>query len=125
MSANGSFKCALFGAVVALFAAAMSSPASALVEADILGRWCGDSNNPNVTNLSFGRNQLTVTFVKDGAQSKFTVTSYAFTDTVVTMNWHRDDKKPAFTEYGEFSSDRRAMVQLGDARFPRYVFRRC
>jgi hypothetical protein len=125
MLAKSLFKHTVFGAAIALSAVMMGAPAWALSEADILGRWCGDSKNPNVTNLSFGRNQLTVTFVSDGAQSKFTVTSYDFSDTVITMNWHREDKKAAFTEYGEFSSDRRTMVQLGDARFPRYVFRRC
>jgi hypothetical protein len=106
---------------IVLAVAGAASPALALTDRDILGKWCGSA-----TNYDIGRNRLTVTWRSDKERKKFVVDRFEFTDTGVIMYWRRSaDDKLLSTQFGEFSPNRRMMIQIRNEAGPRREFRRC
>ncbi len=116
---------AIFALAVGFALMVPSGPASALSEADILGTWCGAKSNSNLTNYTITRNTLTVTYFPANTQRVFPITSFDFSSDVVTMNWKLADNDERWTKFGEFSPDRRSMMQLASEAGPRYDFYRC
>lgn len=107
--------------IVALLLAVAASPALALSESDILGKWCGSE-----TNYDIGRKTLTVTWRSDNERKKFIVARFAFTDVDVVMYWRCSAKEKLLsTQFGEFSANRRVMIQIRNEGGPRREFRRC
>ena len=107
--------------IVALLLAVAVGPALALSESDILGKWCGSETNYNI-----GSKTLTVTWRSDNERKKFVVDRFAFTDVDVMMYWRRSaNEKLLSTQFGEFSADRRRMIQIRNEAGPRREFRRC
>lgn len=81
-----------------LAAAGVTSPAVALTDRDILGKWCGSE-----TNYDIGRKTQTVTCRSDNERKNFVIDRFAFTDTDVTMYWRRIAKEKLLsTQFGEF-----------------------
>jgi hypothetical protein len=108
-----------FAVVLAVVGAA--GPALALSESDIVGKWCGSE-----TNYDIGRKTLTVTWRSDNGRKRFVVDRFAFTDVDVIMYWRRSGNEELLsTQFGEFSSDRRRMIQIRNEAGPRREFRRC
>jgi hypothetical protein len=111
----------MWGVAIVLAAAAAAGPALALSESDIIGTWCGSE-----TNYTIGRKTLTVTWRSDKGRKSFIVDRFAFTEVDVVMYWRRDSETELLsTQFGEFSSDRRRMIQIRNEAGPRREFRRC
>ncbi len=106
-------------------AAPRAGTASTLSYEDILGTWCGAADNPNVTNYELSRQSLIVTFLPDRNKRAFNVDVYEFEPGVVTLYYFPTSKDRRWVKFGEFSADRKQMVQLASEAGPRYVFRRC
>jgi hypothetical protein len=97
------------------------SPAVALTDRDILGKWCGSD-----TNYDIGRKTLTVIWRSDNERKKFAIDHFEFSDASVIMYWRRiAGEKRLSTQFGEFSRDRRTMIQIKNEAGPRREFRRC
>jgi hypothetical protein len=59
-------------------------------------------------------------------RKKFIVARFAFTDVDVVMYWRRSAKEKLLsTQFGEFSANRRVMIQIRNEGGPRREFRRC
>jgi len=109
-------------AILALTVAAAlgaGGAARALTFEDIAGRWCGE-----VSSYVFAREKLTVILLSDNSQRTYPIDEYEYDDEVVTVTWKRGED-PFITEFGEFSADRKSMVQLENDHGPRREFRRC
>jgi hypothetical protein len=108
------------GFVVALTMAVSSgAQAAKLSYGNILGNWCGD-----VTDYSFTRTSLTVTFHSDKSTRVWKIKSYEFSDTWINVNWSFGGN----TVFAEFSDDGLRMAQqanTGGDKGPRRPFRRC
>jgi len=108
---------------VAIFApvivAALGGAAHALSFKDITGKWCGE-----VSSYVFAPETLTVILLSDNSQRVYPIDGYEYEDDVITVTWKRGDDQ-FITEFGEFSPDRRSMVQLENDVGPRREFRRC
>lgn len=104
-----------------LAAAGVTTPAVALTDRDILGKWCGSK-----TNYDIGRKTQTVTCRSDNERKNFVIDRFAFTDTDMTMYWRRIAKgeAPEHPVRG-ISQDRRRMIQIKNEAGPRREFRRC
>jgi hypothetical protein len=103
-----------------LLVAGAANPALALTDRDILGKWCGSE-----TNYDIGRKTLTVTWRSDNERKKFVIDRFKFSDADV-MYWRRGVRdKVLSTRFGEFSADRRLMVQVKNEGGPRREFRQC
>ena len=101
--------------------AGAANPALALTDRDILGKWCGSE-----TNYDIGRKTLTVIWRSDNERKKFVIDRFEFSDAGVIMYWRRiAGDKLLSTQFGEFSSDRRMMIQIRNEAGPRREFRRC
>ena len=74
--------------------------------------------------LRFSADALNVTFLDGSPPLTFKVAGYDYSDDTVTMHWFNQDK-PLFTEFGVFSADGTAMVQLKSEVGPRRPFHRC
>lgn len=97
------------------------SPAVALTDRDILGKWCGSN-----TNYDIGRKTLTVIWRSDDERKKFAIDHFEFSDAGAIMYWRRiAGEKLLSTQFGEFSRDRRTMIQIKNEAGPRREFRRC
>jgi hypothetical protein len=111
-------KILIFGLTIAA-AVCAARDAVALTFDDISGKWCG-----SVSSYTFTPGTLTVILYSDKTPRRYKIEDYAYTDTVITVNWVRDDEK-LFTKFSEFSADDRLMVQLQNTAGPRREFRRC
>jgi hypothetical protein len=101
--------------------AGAASPALALGESDIVGKWCGSEINYDI-----GRKALTVTWKSDKARKKFVINRFKFSDADVVMFWRRAARDRVLrTHFSEFSADRRVIVQVKSEGGPRREFRRC
>jgi hypothetical protein len=107
--------------IVVLLLAGVAGPVLALSESDILGKWCGSE-----TNYDIGRKTLAVTWRSDNERKRFVVDRFAFTDVDVIMYWRRSANEGLLsTQFGEFSDNRRRMIQIRNDAGPRREFRRC
>jgi hypothetical protein len=128
-----------YGAVISggalALAIAVSAPAAAMSDRDILGQWCGDRDNPTWVNYRFTRDKLHVTALPTRKQKSFNIVRYDFSDPdQVTVQYRGADTKTGGTPgdsvlfsvvFGHFSADNQRMDQekseVGDV----YHFRRC
>ena len=90
--------------------------AAALYYSDIVGTWCGNEANYTITH-----HKLVVTWIGDGKKTTFRVTGFQFSDTTLKMKWVNSENKNVETEFGNFSPDRRNMLQFVNNR----SFHRC
>ena len=105
------------GLAFAMMFVATAQSASVLGYNDILGKWCGASNNPNWTNMLFARDALTITHLPQKKTTVFKVDRYEFTDTMVMIYYRPaasvpppfSGKKTFKAIYSDFSSDRKTM----------------
>ncbi len=124
----------LAAACVAAFAT-FGAPAEAQQRNRLLGNWCGQPGNPNLTNYRFTAEQLRVTYPDDGTRKAFRITRYEFPApgeiAVVYRAGDSDEKGGAPGDarefralYHRFSADGREMWQAAGVS-PAYRFRRC
>jgi hypothetical protein len=97
-----------------------SSPVAALSENDLLGNWCG-----NESNYSFTRKVMVVTRPSSSDKLVFDIVGIEPRDGRIAVSWQRADGKVVRTEFADFSSDGKKMVQLPNSGGPRREFRRC
>ncbi len=103
-----------------LAAAGVTTPAVALTDRDILGKWCGSE-----TNYDIGRKTQTVTCRSDNERKNFVIDRFAHRhgrDHVLAA--HRQGEAPEHPVRG-ISQDRRRMIQIKNEAGPRREFRRC
>jgi len=105
--------------LMAVFVVGVTAAAAALSFKDISGRWCSEAGDYN-----FSRDTPAAKFHDGTPTRKFKVTSYEYTSDTVTMYWLYKREK-LYTEFSEFSTDGRTMVQLKGESGPRREFRRC
>ena len=103
----------------AAVAALGGGTARALTFQDIAGKWCGE-----VSSYVFAPDKLTVVLLSDNSQRVYAIDGYDYDEAVITVTWERGDEQ-LITEFGEFSADHRAMVQLENDVGQRREFRRC
>jgi len=72
----------------------------------------------------FPADKLTVVLLSDNSQRVYAIDGYDYDEAVITVTWERGDEQ-LITEFGEFSADHRAMVQLENDVGQRREFRRC
>lgn len=107
--------------VAFLLVSGAANPALALTDRDILGKWCGSE-----TNYDIGQKTLTVTWKSDKQRKKFVINGFKFSEADVIMHWRRGARDRVLsTQFGEFSADRKVMVQVKSEGGPRREFRRC
>lgn len=110
------FRTVFLSAIVSM---ALAAPAVALTFKDIAGKWCG-----SVSNYTFWRDSLTVTF-RDGTPTRrFKVTSYEYLGDTIKIHWENKGEK-LFTDFSEFSADGRSMAQQKNEAGPRRPYSRC
>jgi hypothetical protein len=111
---------ARIAAVLVLFVLTLAAGgAKALVPADIMGRWCGDS-----TAYDFTAKQLTVSFFNGHPQRVLRIKSIEIQDSLMNVIW--DPRDGGNTVFQEFTG--RTMVQApntGGDMGPRREFHRC
>jgi hypothetical protein len=95
-------------------------PAAALSDADLLGNWCGRESN-----YSFSRKVMIVTRPSDSERLVFDIIAFEPREGRIAVSWQRADGKVVRTEFAEFSTDGKQMVQLSNSGGPRREFRRC
>lgn len=105
--------------LVAILSAGLVTQAAALSFKDIAGKWCGTTSN-----YTFARDTLTVTFHDGTPMRRFKVTGYEYPGGTIKMHWENKGEK-LFTDFSEFSPDRRTMAQQKNEAGPRRPFRRC
>ena len=98
----------------------LSSPAVALGESDLLGNWCGSDSN-----YGFTRKVMTVTRPSSSDRLMFDIVAIEAREGGIAVSWQRADGKVVRTEFADFSSDGKTMVQLPNSGGPRREFRRC
>jgi hypothetical protein len=99
---------------------ASTVPAAALSDADLLGNWCGRESN-----YSFSRKVMIVTRPSDSERLVFDIIAFEPREGRIAVSWQRADGKVVRTEFAEFSTDGKQMVQLSNSGGPRREFRRC
>jgi hypothetical protein len=105
--------------LVALFTASAIAHAKALSFKDISGKWCSGAGDYN-----FRRDMLIATFHDRTPTRRLKVSDYDYRDDKIVMYWFWKGEK-LYTEFSEFSADRRTMAQQEGESGPRRVFRRC
>ena len=105
--------------LVALFTVGAVAHATALLFKDISGKWCSDAGDYN-----FRRDMLIAKFHDRTPTRRLKVSDYDYRDDKIVMYWFWKGEKP-YTEFSEFSADRRTMAQQEGESGPRRVFRRC
>ena len=98
----------------------LGSAAFAVSEADLLGNWCGSDSN-----YGFTRKVMTVTRPSSSDRLVFDIVGIEPREGRIAVSWQRADGKVVRTEFAEFSSDGKKMVQLPNSGGPRREFRRC
>jgi hypothetical protein len=94
--------------------------AVALDFADISGKWCTAGGSEE-----FDRDNLIAIPASTRERLVYPIVSYDFAATKVTVIWKNAKGENVHTDFAEFSSDRRRMVQLPFEGGPRREFRRC
>ncbi len=117
--ARGLGKAWRIAAAIAIATWCASGEASALSYADILGNWCSTT-----ARLEFSRDAMGVYIFSDKSHLSRKISTYEFSDTIVTVRWYLDDKLTSST-FGEFSADGRIMFLQPGADVPRRQYRRC
>jgi len=105
--------------LVALFTVGAIAHAAALSFKDISGKWCSKDGDYN-----FRPDMLIAMFHDKTPTRRLKVSSYDFGDDKITMYWSWKGQK-LYTEFSEFSADRRTMTQLEGESGPRRAFHRC
>jgi len=105
--------------VVALFTVGAVAHATALSFKDISGKWCSEAGDYN-----FRPGMLIAKFHDRTPTRRLKVSDYDYKDDKIVMYWFWKAEK-LYTEFGEFSADRRTMAQQEGESGPRRVFRRC
>ena len=105
--------------LVALFTVGEVAAATALSFKDISGKWCSDAGDYN-----FRRDMLIAKFHDRTPTRRLKVSDYDYRDDKIVMYWFWKGEK-LYTEFSEFSADRRTMAQQEGESGPRRVFRRC
>ena len=95
-------------------------PATALSEADLLGKWCGSESH-----YTFSRKVMIVTRASDSERLVFDIVAFEPREGRISVSWQRGDGKVVRTEFAEFSGDGKKMVQLSNSGGPRREFKRC
>src|SRR5215471_6921379 len=122
--------------IFALIAAALlasGESADALSYNDIFGKWCGSSADPNLTNITFSRDVLTITHLPTKNTAVLKIDHFDFTDSTITIYYFgagavqgTPGNKPFYVWYGNFRPDGKAMSQLPiNAPSRPYSFTRC
>jgi hypothetical protein len=94
--------------------------ASALEFADISGKWCTAGGSER-----FDRDNLIAIPTSTGERRVYPIVRYDFAATQVTVTWKDAKGESVHTDFAEFSTDRRRMVQVASEAGPRREFRRC
>jgi hypothetical protein len=88
---------------------------------DLAGKWCTTGGTEQ-----FDRKNLIAIPTGTNDRRIYPIVRFDFNDTTVTVVWKdKSDGESHTTEFGEFSADRRRMVQLPNEKGPRREFRRC
>ena len=116
MTSKMFFRISLF---VVLFTVGAIAHATALSFKDISGKWCSEAGDYN-----FRPDMLIAMFHDRTPTRRLKVGSYDYRDDKIVMYWSWKGQK-LYTEFSEFSADRRAMAQQEGESGPRRVFRRC
>jgi hypothetical protein len=111
----------------------ISESAATLSYNTILGKWCGLSSNPNLTNYLFARDTLTVTFLRGKSTSVLKVDHYDFSDSTVVLYYFAASPDEGGTPgntlvqvtFGNFSPDDQTMEQPPSDEGGLYRFKRC
>jgi hypothetical protein len=123
----------ILGMTVAIATVTMSESAATLSYDNILGNWCGQNSNPNLTNYLFARDTLTVTFLPDKTTSVLKIDHYDFSDSAVVVYYLAASPDKGSTPgnmlfqvtYYNFGSDGQTMQQKPSDRGGLYRFKRC
>jgi hypothetical protein len=86
---------------------------------DIAGKWCTAGGSEQ-----FERDSIIAVVASTGERRVFSIVGYEFMDDTIRVTW-KDKEKSVHADYGEFSPDRRQMVQLKNTAGPRREFHRC
>ena len=123
------------GLVIAIAAISSGGSAVALTYDDILGKWCGVSTNPNLTNLLFSRDRLIVFHLANNTQTTLQVDHYEFTDTEVMLYYlaagtaktqqGSPGNERVYATYRDFGADGKTMIQVATKYAGQYRFIRC
>ena len=105
--------------LVALFTVGAIAHATALSFKDISGKWCSEAGDYN-----FRPDMLIAMFHDRMPTRRLKVSDYDYRDDKIVMYWSWKGQK-LYTEFSEFSTDRRTMAQQQGESGPRRVFRRC
>jgi hypothetical protein len=108
-------------AAVIIVAAAFGCGNAVAVEfVDIAGKWCTTGGSEE-----FERDNLIAVPTASRERRVYPIVSYKFGDTQVTVIWKNAKGENVSTDFAEFSSGGRRMVQLPFEGGPRREFRRC
>jgi len=123
----------IVGLAIATATVTISASAAPLSYNSILGSWCGQSSNPNLTNYLFARDTLTVTFFPAKTKSVLKIDHYDFSDSAIVLYWLAASPDQGGTSgntlvqvtFGNFSSDDQTMQQQPNDEAGLYRFKRC
>jgi hypothetical protein len=107
--------------------------AEALSYGNILGKWCGITSNPNLTNYLFTRDKLTVTHLSTKQTTVLKLAGYEFSDAKVVVHYYAKSAKSGSVPgkervdvtFGEFGADGQTMAQVKTSGSQPYKFVRC
>jgi hypothetical protein len=106
--------------VLASVLCAAAGDADALSRKDIYGKWCSAGGSER-----FSRDKLIAVRASDRVRIVFKISRYDFDDKAVKVYWTDTEGNDMVTTFGEFSADRRHMVQLKNDAGPQRKFHRC
>lgn len=106
-------------AIVAIAAAAAFNEAQALSARSLYGKWCTAGGSEE-----FDDNYLTA-IPRSGERHRFRISEYEVVRNTVTVYWTNGKGERVSTDFGEFSTDGKRMVQMRNESGPRREFRRC
>ena len=109
-----------YAAAIVAAAALGCGNAVAVEFADIAGKWCTAGGSEE-----FDRDNLIAIPASTGERLVYPILSYDFAAAKVTVIWKNPKGENVHTDFAEFSSDGRRMVQLPFEGGPRREFRRC
>lgn len=87
---------------------------------DIQGKWCGST-----ATYVFERDLLTVFFRNSTPTKEYKIDKYEWRADSFILNWRDAKNEAVHTDFGEFSADKKNMVQLATEAGPRRPFNRC
>jgi hypothetical protein len=110
-----------------------SQGAGTLSYGNILGKWCGVTSNPNLTNYLFTRDTLTVNHLSNKQTVVLKLDNYEFSGAMVIVHYFAKSAKAGSVAgnqrvdvtFGEFSADGKTMAQVKTSGSPAYLFVRC